>query len=157
TRAPARRLHPRRRRRDLRQLLQPASPVDGARQTGPARDAPAVGAGGLPARRPGIRARGDARPRRGTHGRAAALSRAMRPRSLLLVGLVLASSVRIGDAARDPLPSFAPMLREVERAVVNIATVARAEDGDEGDPTTMQELLRRFSDDAPRTGRSLGS
>ena len=85
------------------------------------------------------------------------MSEPMRRRTLLLAALVLASNARVGQGARDPLPSFAPVLRDVERSVVNIATVARAEDGDEGDPTTMQELLRRLSDDAPRTGRSLGS
>lgn len=81
----------------------------------------------------------------------------MKRRSLLVWGLVFGVGVGTGEGARDVLPSVAPVVREAERAVVNIATTAHPEEDDEGDPTTMQELLQRFVDDAPRAGRSLGS
>ncbi|MFN8545663.1 MAG: Do family serine endopeptidase [Candidatus Binatia bacterium] len=72
---------------------------------------------------------------------------------LLILSLSLlsgASSAR----ARDPLPSFAPVLRDAEPAVVNIATIGR--DDEEGEPETMQDLLHRFYGE-PRVARSLGS
>jgi serine protease Do len=59
-------------------------------------------------------------------------------------------------AARDPLPSFADVLARAEPAVVNIATVAKASEED-GEPETMQDLLRRYFGEAPRARRSLGS
>jgi len=74
------------------------------------------------------------------------------------LGLALALVVLTGGrvAARDPLPSFADVLARAEPAVVNIATVAKASEED-GEPETMQELLRRFFGEAPRARRSLGS
>src|ERR1051325_9792188 len=74
------------------------------------------------------------------------------------LGLVLAFVVFATGpvAARDPLPSFADVLARAEPAVVNIATVARANEP-EGEPQTMQDLLHRFFGEAPRAQRSLGS
>lgn len=75
------------------------------------------------------------------------------PVLLLLAGLAMCPAPA---AARDPLPPFAPLVRQAGPAVVNIATVGRAEEtGDE--PETLQDLLRRFHSELPRLRRSLGS
>jgi len=58
--------------------------------------------------------------------------------------------------AADRLPSFADVLARAEPAVVNVSTVAR-QTGEEGQPETMQDLLRRFFGEPPAAGRSLGS
>ena len=70
----------------------------------------------------------------------------------LAAGLALRASP---VAARDPLPSFAPVLREAEPAVVNVATVARVEEG-KGEPENMQDFMRRFFGEQ-QVRRSLGS
>ncbi|TMA39584.1 MAG: DegQ family serine endoprotease [Deltaproteobacteria bacterium] len=59
-------------------------------------------------------------------------------------------------AAADRLPSFADVLARAEPAVVNVSTVARPAN-EEGQPETMQDLLRRFFGQPPSGGRSLGS
>jgi serine protease Do len=76
-------------------------------------------------------------------------------RSAVCLALALAPSLPHRAAARDPLPSFADVLARAEPAVVNIATVGRAEEG--GEPETMQDFLRRFFGEGPRVQRSLGS
>jgi serine protease Do len=57
--------------------------------------------------------------------------------------------------AREALPSFAPVLRQAEPAVVNIATVGRGEE--EGESETLQDEFRHFFGETPRVRRSLGS
>ena len=70
--------------------------------------------------------------------------------------VVLVGGLAWPAGARDPLPSFAPVLEKVEPAVVNIATVASAEE-EEGEPATLQELLRRFLGEGSPPRQSLGS
>src|SRR5581483_9847009 len=73
-----------------------------------------------------------------------------------LVLLLLAVRLPATAAARDVLPSFAPVLQRAEPAVVNVATEARGEET--GEPRDMQELLRRFFGENPQQRRRrLGS
>src|SRR5437870_5783317 len=72
-------------------------------------------------------------------------------------GILLAATALLAatPAAGESFPSFAPMLARAEPAVVNIATVAVGEA--EGEPETLQDLMRRFQGQTPHVRRSLGS
>jgi len=76
-------------------------------------------------------------------------------RHRILVLALLVGCWRIAAAAREGLPSFAPVLRQAEPAVVNIATVGRGEE--EGESETLQDEFRHFFGESPRVRRSLGS
>jgi S1-C subfamily serine protease len=73
---------------------------------------------------------------------------------LIVLGLVLAAPA----AARDPLPSFAPILAKAEPAVVNISTVARS-DPLARVPDNMLDFMRRFLGQlpGPELQRGVGS
>ncbi len=68
-------------------------------------------------------------------------------RLTLRLALALAPALPGPVAARESLPSFAGVLAKAEPAVVNIATVGHA--GEEGEPETMQDFLRRFFGEGP--------
>ena len=76
-------------------------------------------------------------------------------RPAVCLALALAPSLPHRAAAREPLSSFADVLDRAEPAVVNIATVGRAEEA--GEQETMQDFLHRFFGEGPRVQRSLGS
>src|SRR5205823_1466155 len=75
-------------------------------------------------------------------------------RPAVCLALALAPSLPHWAAAREPLSSFADVLDRAEPAVVNIATVGRAEEA--GEQETMQDFLHRFFGEGPRVQRSLG-
>src|SRR5881409_1210477 len=76
--------------------------------------------------------------------------------TIAVIALLAASFVAAPAAAADRLPSFADVLSRAEPAVVNVSTVAR-QTREEGQPETMQDLLRRFFGEPPTGGQSLGS
>ena len=77
----------------------------------------------------------------------------MRVPVALAVGLVTLASVDV--RARDPLPSFAPLIEQTEPAVVSVTAVARAAAASD-EPRTPQEFMRRFFE-PPEPRRGLGS
>ena len=77
----------------------------------------------------------------------------MRVPVALAVGLVLLGSADV--RARDPLPSFAPLIEQTEPAVVSVTAIGRTPAESE-EPLTPQEFMRRFLQ-PPEPRRGLGS
>jgi serine protease Do len=72
-----------------------------------------------------------------------------------ILATVASAALATSAIARDPLPSFAPVLAKAEPAVVNVATTSgRAETGE---PQTMQDFMRRFFGESPGVKQGLGS
>lgn len=76
-------------------------------------------------------------------------------RRLVLVAVGLFGLSATALHAADVLPSFAPAIQRVEGAAVRIVTPASADEG--GDPSAVQDAIRRFSFDPGDGSRLLGT